>query len=249
MTSSQSFDGDGGGSLCCTVFASRHASASLRSTLRSFRMTRSATSICAVTAILCTPSTRGVHPRHHFLPEVTPFTETDSHPLQPPLLRKIVFSHINRHPRHPPSDPHPLEFGLRALLNRPPSRGLRPGKLVAAAPRQAHGVTHHPSGTVGQRRLFRRQYLGHAREHCLERVLGDAVGRPLRNDHVCGDAADRELPVGESHGRSPKVPWDEAGVPDPERHGITDWLSKSDSRARILEVVDQATGRAASAAT
>ena len=42
---------------------------------------------------------------------------------------------------------------------------------------------------------------------------------------------------------------DEAGVPDPERHGITDWLSKSDSRARILEVVDQATGRAASAAT
>jgi len=38
---------------------------------------------------------------------------------------------------------------------------------------------------------------------------------------------------------------DQAGVPDPERHGIADWLSKSDSRARILEVVDQATGRLA----
>jgi CheY-like chemotaxis protein len=41
---------------------------------------------------------------------------------------------------------------------------------------------------------------------------------------------------------------DQAGVPDPERHGIADWLSKSDSRARILEVVDQATGRLASQA-
>jgi len=39
---------------------------------------------------------------------------------------------------------------------------------------------------------------------------------------------------------------DEAGVPDPRRHGIADWLSKSDSRARILEVVDQATGRVTS---
>jgi len=39
---------------------------------------------------------------------------------------------------------------------------------------------------------------------------------------------------------------DEAGVGDPERHGIADWLSKADTRARILEVVDQATGRAAS---
>jgi hypothetical protein len=39
---------------------------------------------------------------------------------------------------------------------------------------------------------------------------------------------------------------DEAGVPDPQRHGITDWLSKADSRGRILEVVDQATGRVTS---
>jgi PAS domain S-box-containing protein len=36
---------------------------------------------------------------------------------------------------------------------------------------------------------------------------------------------------------------DEAGVPSPERLGIVDWLSKSDSRARILQVVDKATGR------
>jgi PAS domain S-box-containing protein len=36
---------------------------------------------------------------------------------------------------------------------------------------------------------------------------------------------------------------DEPGVPDPERYGIADWLSKVDSRSRILEVVDQATGR------
>jgi PAS domain S-box-containing protein len=38
---------------------------------------------------------------------------------------------------------------------------------------------------------------------------------------------------------------DEAGVADPQRHGIAGWLSKADSRARILEVVDQATGRVA----
>ncbi|HEX6267227.1 MAG TPA: ATP-binding protein [Burkholderiales bacterium] len=38
---------------------------------------------------------------------------------------------------------------------------------------------------------------------------------------------------------------DEASVPESERHGIADWLSKSDSRGRILEVVGQATGRAA----
>jgi PAS domain S-box-containing protein len=39
---------------------------------------------------------------------------------------------------------------------------------------------------------------------------------------------------------------DEAGVADPQRHGIAGWLSRADSRARILEVVDQATGRVAS---
>jgi DNA-binding response OmpR family regulator len=39
---------------------------------------------------------------------------------------------------------------------------------------------------------------------------------------------------------------DEAGVPNPRRHGIADWLSKADSRARILEVIDQATGRVTS---
>jgi DNA-binding response OmpR family regulator len=39
---------------------------------------------------------------------------------------------------------------------------------------------------------------------------------------------------------------DEAGVPDPQRYGISDWLSKADSRARIVEVVDQATGRVTS---
>ena len=39
---------------------------------------------------------------------------------------------------------------------------------------------------------------------------------------------------------------DEAGVVEPQRHGIADWLSKADSRARILEVVDHATGRVAS---
>ena len=39
---------------------------------------------------------------------------------------------------------------------------------------------------------------------------------------------------------------DEAGVVEPRRHGIADWLSKADSRTRILEVVDHATGRVAS---
>ena len=39
---------------------------------------------------------------------------------------------------------------------------------------------------------------------------------------------------------------DEAGVVEPQRHGIADWLTKADSRARILEVVDHATGRVAS---
>jgi hypothetical protein len=38
---------------------------------------------------------------------------------------------------------------------------------------------------------------------------------------------------------------DEAGIPDPQHHGIADWLSRADSRTRILEVVDQATGRVA----
>lgn len=37
---------------------------------------------------------------------------------------------------------------------------------------------------------------------------------------------------------------DEAGFDNAAQHGICDWLSKSDSRARILEVVDQATRRA-----
>ena len=39
---------------------------------------------------------------------------------------------------------------------------------------------------------------------------------------------------------------DEAGIPDPERYGIADWVSKTDSRTRILEVVDQVTGRVTS---
>ena len=39
---------------------------------------------------------------------------------------------------------------------------------------------------------------------------------------------------------------DAAGVPDPQRHGIADWLSKADSRSRILEILDQATGRVTS---
>ena len=38
---------------------------------------------------------------------------------------------------------------------------------------------------------------------------------------------------------------DEAALPQAERHRIADWLSKSDSRARILEVVDQAVAQAA----
>jgi PAS domain S-box-containing protein len=39
---------------------------------------------------------------------------------------------------------------------------------------------------------------------------------------------------------------DQTGMPEPQRQGIADWLSKSDSRARILEVVDHATGRVTS---
>jgi DNA-binding response OmpR family regulator len=39
---------------------------------------------------------------------------------------------------------------------------------------------------------------------------------------------------------------DEPSVADPWRHGIAYWLSKADSRARILEVVDQATRRVTS---
>ena len=39
---------------------------------------------------------------------------------------------------------------------------------------------------------------------------------------------------------------DEAGVADPERYGIAEWLSKSDSRARILERVGEVTGRVTS---
>ena len=39
---------------------------------------------------------------------------------------------------------------------------------------------------------------------------------------------------------------DEPGVADPWRHGIAYWLSKADTRARILEVVEQATGRVGS---
>ena len=39
---------------------------------------------------------------------------------------------------------------------------------------------------------------------------------------------------------------DEPGVPDPQRHGISEWLSKSDSRTRILQVVDQVTQRVTS---
>ena len=36
---------------------------------------------------------------------------------------------------------------------------------------------------------------------------------------------------------------DEAGVPEPQRHGIVDWLLKNDSRSRIVEAVGQALGR------
>jgi CheY-like chemotaxis protein len=39
---------------------------------------------------------------------------------------------------------------------------------------------------------------------------------------------------------------DEPGVADPWRIGIAYWLSRADSRARILEVIDQATGRVTS---
>ncbi len=38
---------------------------------------------------------------------------------------------------------------------------------------------------------------------------------------------------------------DQAGVPEPQRHGIVDWLLKNDSRSRIVEVVGQALGRPA----
>jgi len=38
---------------------------------------------------------------------------------------------------------------------------------------------------------------------------------------------------------------DEAGVPEPQRHGIVDWLQKNDSRSRIVEAVGQALGRPA----
>jgi hypothetical protein len=33
---------------------------------------------------------------------------------------------------------------------------------------------------------------------------------------------------------------DEAAVPDLERHGISDWISKNDSRVRILDAVARA---------
>ena len=38
---------------------------------------------------------------------------------------------------------------------------------------------------------------------------------------------------------------DEAGVAEPQRHGIVDWLQKNDSRSRIVEAVAQALGRPA----
>lgn len=58
--------------------------------------------------------------------------------------------------------------------------------------------------------------------------------------------------VGEVGGRVPVImlaglATDESSVPDPERLGIRGWLSKSDSRARILEVVNGAVGRSARA--
>jgi PAS domain S-box-containing protein len=40
---------------------------------------------------------------------------------------------------------------------------------------------------------------------------------------------------------------DQAGVPEPQRHGIVDWLLKNDSRSRIVEAVGQALGRQAAA--
>ena len=36
---------------------------------------------------------------------------------------------------------------------------------------------------------------------------------------------------------------DQAGVPEPQRHGIVDWLLKNDSRSRIVEAVGHALGR------
>ena len=36
---------------------------------------------------------------------------------------------------------------------------------------------------------------------------------------------------------------DQAAVPEPQRHGIVDWLLKNDSRSRIVEAVGQALGR------
>ena len=38
---------------------------------------------------------------------------------------------------------------------------------------------------------------------------------------------------------------DQAGVPEPQQHGIVDWLLKNDSRSRIVEAVAQALGRPA----
>jgi PAS domain S-box-containing protein len=38
---------------------------------------------------------------------------------------------------------------------------------------------------------------------------------------------------------------DQAAVPEPQRHGIVDWLLKNDSRSRIVETVGQALGRPA----
>jgi PAS domain S-box-containing protein len=38
---------------------------------------------------------------------------------------------------------------------------------------------------------------------------------------------------------------DRAGVPEPQRHGIVDWLLKNDSRSRVVEAVGQALGRPA----
>jgi ActR/RegA family two-component response regulator len=38
---------------------------------------------------------------------------------------------------------------------------------------------------------------------------------------------------------------DRAGVPEPQRHGIVDWLLKNDSRSRVVEAVGRALGRPA----
>jgi PAS domain S-box-containing protein len=64
------------------------------------------------------------------------------------------------------------------------------------------------------------------------------------------DGADALGLIGEMKSETPIIMLagltsDEAGVPDPQRHGIAAWLSKSDSRARILEVVDQVAGKVA----